>query len=101
MKTSSILVFETSDKGLMSSGSLGQASRGSLISSRLISITAAYSASLSALRSFGFCSQVFCSAPRGWRCFRRRARRRRHRPPRAAGESSPWPVVRGGRWGYL
>ena len=58
MKTSSIFVFATSDNGLISSGSLGQARSGSFISSRLISITSAYSASSSASRSSGFSSQA-------------------------------------------
>ena len=44
----------TSLRGLISSGSFGQAKSGSEISSKLMSITAAYSASESASRRTGF-----------------------------------------------
>ena len=57
INTSSILVLATSDKGFMSSGSFGQASKGSVISLRSISSTAAYSASSSASINTGFSSQ--------------------------------------------
>jgi hypothetical protein len=45
MNTSSILLPAISDKDLILSGSFGHAINGSLISSRLISIILAYSAS--------------------------------------------------------
>jgi hypothetical protein len=53
MNTSSILVPATSDKSLASSGSFGQHSTGSLRSARSISMTCAYSASLSASSKLG------------------------------------------------
>ncbi len=46
--TSSILVLATSERSFTSSGSFGQARIGSVISARSISMTAAYSAFLSA-----------------------------------------------------
>ncbi|MOA11915.1 hypothetical protein D3C78_1318770 [compost metagenome] len=57
-KDSSILVPATSDRNLASSGSLGQQTMGSLMSARSISITAAYSASLSASSRLGLASQA-------------------------------------------
>ena len=61
IKASSIGVPATSLMNLASSGSLGQQTMGSWMSARLMSITAAYWASASALSSAGFCSQ-FCMA---------------------------------------
>ena len=53
VNTSSIFVSETAERGFMSSGSLGHASNGSLISLRSISIISAYSASLSGSSNSG------------------------------------------------
>ena len=58
MKASSIRSPATSDSGLTSSGSFGQARMGSLISARSISRTAAYSASRSRSRRPGLASQA-------------------------------------------
>ena len=70
MNTSSILAPATSDSVFTSSGSFGQATIGSWMSARSISITAAYSASASPLSSCGSFSQASCAAMR--RCQRAR-----------------------------
>ena len=57
MKTSSTARPLTCESGTMSSGSLGQATRGSVIAPMSISITAAYSAPGSAASSSGSASQ--------------------------------------------
>ena len=62
--TSSILVFATSVRTFTSSGSFGQARIGSVILARSISITAAYSAFLSARSSSGFASHASTAAMR-------------------------------------
>src|SRR5512143_2094112 len=54
--TSWIGVPATSERSLTSSGAFGQARIGSLMSARLISITAAYSAPLSAFKRVGLAS---------------------------------------------
>ena len=54
IKTSCISVFSTAERGLISSGSFGQASRGSLISFKSISMISAYSAFASGSKSSGF-----------------------------------------------
>ena len=63
-KTSSIFVFATSVSFFTSSGSFGQARMGSWISARSMSITAAYSALLSARSSAGFASQASTASTR-------------------------------------
>ena len=60
MNTSSILSPATCDSSLASSGSFGQQRIGSLISSRLISMISAYSASLSARISTGLAIHFPC-----------------------------------------
>ncbi len=64
--TSSILVLATSVSTFTSSGSFGQARIGSVISARSISMTAAYSAFLSAASSSGFFSHFSAAAMRPW-----------------------------------
>ena len=54
INTSWISVLATSDNGLISSGSLGHASNGSVISFKSISIISAYSAFSSGSKSSGF-----------------------------------------------
>ena len=63
MKTSSILASPISERVLISSGSFGQAKRGSSISSRFISIVAAYFAFKSGFNRTGFFIQasIFCA----------------------------------------
>ena len=65
INTSSILVPWTSDRVLMSSGSLGQANRGSLIWFRSISMILKYSASASGSIRDGFSNH--CSMARARR----------------------------------
>jgi hypothetical protein len=69
MKASSILVPATSDRVLASSGSFGQQTMGSVMSARSISITAAYSASLSASSRSGLASQASTFSMRRCRVF--------------------------------
>ncbi len=66
MNTSSMVSPATSDRVFASSGSLGQHTIGSTISSRSISITAAYSASASGSSSCGSASH--CSILSMRRC---------------------------------
>ncbi len=58
MNTSSMAAPATSDSVLTSSGSFGQATIGSWMSARSISMTAAYSASASGASSSGLASQA-------------------------------------------
>src|SRR5512140_2301514 len=66
-KTSWIGVPATSERSLTSSGSFGQARIGSLMSFRSISITAAYSAFLSAFSRVGFLSHASTALMRFFR----------------------------------
>ena len=63
INTSSIFGSPISERGFTSSGSFGQAKRGSLISLRSISIVAAYEAFLSGFKRIGFLTQasIFCA----------------------------------------
>ena len=64
MNTSSIFAPATSASVLTSSGSFGQATIGSWMSARSISMTAAYSASASRSSSWGFLTHASCAAMR-------------------------------------